>query len=99
VATADKKKPVTSFGPYYSSGSYIEVAVWQNEIAANGRTLSVFAVSFSRNYRADDKWKKTTSLRVQDIPVLGYALAKAQAFILEQKLPPQDAAAVAEEDF
>jgi hypothetical protein len=54
-----RKKPAQSFGPYYSSGSTIETAVWSNEIEAKGKTVKVFAVSVSRNFKDDDgTWKR-----------------------------------------
>lgn len=85
MATAEKKKPVQTFGSFYSSGSYIEVAVWQNEIEVNGKSVTVYAVSFSRSYKDNGKFKKSQSLRVQDIPVLQYALGKAYDWIMSQK--------------
>lgn len=81
------KTPMKTFGPYGSGqGSFIEVAVWENEVdVEGGRKATVHAISFSRNYREKEEWKKTKTLRLQDIPVLQFALGKAQEFLLETK--------------
>lgn len=83
--TASNKAPVASFGPYSSgSGNSIELAIWSNEIVVDGdRKVNVFTVSFARNYRDDDGWKKVKTMRPADIPVLVYALNKAQEWIFE----------------
>ncbi len=83
--TASNKAPVTSFGPYSSgNGNSIEVAVWINEIVVeDDRKVNVHAITFSRNYRDGDGWKKVKSLRPADLPVLVYALNKAQEWIFE----------------
>ena len=78
--------PVASFGPYNSgNGSTIEVAVWENEVDVDDRKVKLHSVSFSRNYRDGEEWKKTRSLRLPDIPILQYALGKAHEWILEKK--------------
>lgn len=83
--TATSKAPVTSFGPYScGQGNTIEVAVWSNEIVVEGdRKVNVHAITFSRNYRDSDGWKKVKTLRPADVPVLIYALNKAQTWIFE----------------
>ena len=79
-------KPVKTIGPLGSgNGSFIEVAIWENEITVDGdRQVNVHAVSFSRNYREKDDWKKTKTLRTQDIPVLKYALDQAYDWLMSQ---------------
>ena len=83
--TASNKAPVATFGPYASgNGNSIEVAVWSNEIVVDGdRKVNVHSISFSRNYRDDGGWKKVKTLRPADLPVLVYALNKAQDWIFE----------------
>lgn len=83
---SEKKKPVATFGGYpCGSGSTVESAVWENETEVEGRTVKTYAVSFDRNYREGDKWKKTKAMRTQDVPVLIYALQKAYDHIMSLK--------------
>ena len=85
MATDDKKRPALSLGPYpCGGGAMIEGAVWDNEIDTDDGKKTVYAVSFSKNYREGDEWKKTKNLRLQDIPVLIYLLQKAQAFLMDK---------------
>jgi hypothetical protein len=85
--TASNKAPVISYGPYSSGqGNSIELAIWSNEIVVDGgRKVNMHTVTFARNYHDDDGWKKTKTLRPQDIPVLMYALTKAQEWIFEHQ--------------
>jgi len=81
----EKKKPVQSFGPYGTGSALIEVAVWSNEIESDGRTVEVFSVSVTRSYKQGDVWKRSSSFRVQDLPVVQYGLGKAYAYLMDQK--------------
>lgn len=54
----------------------IDAAVWQQKTEKG----DFFTVSFSRNYKDKDEWKKTTSLRVNDIPAVQLALQKCYEF-------------------
>ncbi len=85
--TASNKAPVASFGPYSSGqGNSIEIASWSNEIVVDGdRKVNMHSISFARNYRDDGEWKKTKTLRPQDIPVVDYALEKAQEWIFDHQ--------------
>lgn len=82
----EKKSPVATFGSYpCGGGSTVEAAVWANETEIEGRQVTTYAVSFDRNYREGDSWKKTKAMRTQDVPVLIFALGKAYDWILGQK--------------
>ena len=85
--TALNKAPVAKFGPYSSgSGNSIELAIWSNEIVVDGgQKVNVHSISFSRNYRDNDGWKKVKTMRPADLPVLVYALNKAQEWIFEHQ--------------
>jgi hypothetical protein len=83
--TASKKGPVFTAGPFASGQSdLVELAVWENEIVVEGgRKVNLHTVTFSRNYRNEEGWQKTKTLRQQDIPVLIHALQKAYSWILD----------------
>lgn len=85
--TASNKAPVATFGPYSSGqGNSIEIAIWSNEIVVDGgRKVNMHSISFARNYHDDEGWKKTKTLRPQDIPVVVYGLGKAQEWIFEHQ--------------
>lgn len=54
----------------------IDAAVWEQD-GKNGKFLTV---SMHRNYKDGEEWKKTNSLRVNDIPSVNLALAKCFEF-------------------
>jgi hypothetical protein len=56
----------------------IEVAVWQNT-SKEGNTF--FTTTMERNYKDGEEWKKTSSLRDNDLPKAVLALQKAYEFV------------------
>jgi len=64
----------------YKAGS-VSAAIWKNVGNKNGRETEFHTVSLNRNYKKDDQWQSTNSLRVQDIPDALLVLGKAQEFL------------------
>lgn len=65
----EKTKPTTK----YKAGS-LQLSVWKNK-GVNDAEYNTY--TFQRNYKKDDKWENTTTLRGQDLPVLKMLLEKA----------------------
>ena len=55
----------------------IEVAVWENT-SSDGNKF--FSTTMERNYKDGEDWKKTSSLRANDLPKAILALQKAFEF-------------------
>ena len=73
-------KPVASLRK-----SPIEVSIWRNK----GKYGEYFNVSLHRNYKIDDEWKSTTSMRLDDLPKLIELLTEAQRQILDMGGTPK----------
>ena len=56
----------------------IEVAVWENTSKEGSK---YFTTTMERNYKDGEEWKKTNSLRANDIPKAILALQKAFEFV------------------
>ena len=56
----------------------IEVAVWENS-SKEGRKF--FSTTIERNYKDGEEWKKTGSLRDNDLPKAILALQQAYEFV------------------
>jgi hypothetical protein len=56
----------------------IEVAVWKNS-SKEGREF--FTTTMERNYKIEEDWKKTNTLRDNDLPKAILALQKAFEFV------------------
>jgi hypothetical protein len=56
----------------------IEVAVWENS-SKEGKKF--FTTTMERNYKAGEDWKKTSSLRTDDLPKAILALQEAYHFV------------------
>jgi len=55
----------------------IEAAVWENTSKEGNK---YFTTTMERNYKDGEEWKKTSSLRVNDLPKAILALQKAFEF-------------------
>lgn len=56
----------------------IEAAVWENS-SKDGKKF--FTTTMERNYKIGEEWKKTSSLRDNDLPKAILALQKAYDFV------------------
>jgi hypothetical protein len=56
----------------------IEAAVWENTSSEGNK---FYNVTMERNYKDGEEWKKTSSLRENDLPKAILALQKAYEFI------------------
>ena len=85
-AGEETKKPVASFGPYGTGSALIEAAVWRNVIEGDDKKdIEVFSVSVTKSYKQGDEWKRSTSFRQHEIPVIQYALGKAYEWLMDEK--------------
>ena len=69
----EKKKPVSS----YKCGA-IDVAVWEQESKEGNK---FYTITMNRSYKDGEEWKKTTSIRGQDVMDVIVCLNKAYEFI------------------
>ncbi|MFA5763685.1 MAG: hypothetical protein WC915_02645 [archaeon] len=56
----------------------IEVAVWENTSKEGNK---FFTTTMERSYKVEEEWKKTNSLRDNDLPKAILALQKAYEFV------------------
>ena len=56
----------------------IEAAVWENTSKEGNK---YFTTSMERNYKDGEEWKKTSSLRANDLPKAILVLQKAFEFV------------------
>jgi len=61
----------------------ITATVWANKVEKDGVPAEYKSISFERSYKLKDKdeWKKTSNLRVQDIPKAVLVLNKAFEYV------------------
>ena len=63
--TQGPRRPVAAFKCASGKDTYVEVAVWENEVHyQNGETGTQHVASFSRSYKNGEGWKTNHSYRV-----------------------------------
>ncbi len=73
----DRRRPID-----HVSVHGVELAIWENE--NDGRTD--YAVTITRNYKTDEGWRDTGSMRFQDLLPLAKAADLAHSEILRRKI-------------
>ena len=59
-----------------------EAAIFENQINRNGKAINVKKIAIQKRYKsADDSWKSTYSLDLNDLPKMSLALHKAYEFL------------------
>lgn len=56
----------------------IEIAIWENQSEKGNK---FYTTTIERNYKVGDEWKKTNSLRENDLPKVSLGLQKAFEFV------------------
>ena len=63
----------------------ISCALWENEIAVNGRQKTIVKASVTRRYQdRNGEWKSSQSFSRNEIPLVIYCLQKAFATMIEK---------------
>jgi len=79
-------KPMAKF-----KAGQVSAAVWENEITANGRKVTVLKASVQRRYKDKDGiWKSSQSFSRNEIPLAIYCLQKSFEHIVESSQQEQD---------
>ena len=86
-----KKQPVFKVGPIATDRTNaVSVAVWANEIEADGRTFTVYNLTVEARWRdAAGEWKSGKQYRGSQVYALIYCLQRASDWICSQRDPQQ----------
>jgi hypothetical protein len=78
-------RPCKTFSCSVDVGVNIEATVWGREIRIASRLVTVYSVTFRKNYKTDDGWGQTAILRGNEIPVAVHVLQLAATWIMTQR--------------
>ena len=86
-------KPVVKF-----KAGQVSAALWENEITANGRKLTVLKASVQRRYKdKDGSWKSSGSFSRNEIPLAIHCLQQAFEKIIETEIDDRSGDGIVEE--
>lgn len=81
------RRPVATFKCASSRDTYVEAAVWENEVNyQDGSKGTQYVVSFSRSYKNGEGWKTNHSYRAHDLVILEHLLRRAHAWVTDQRV-------------
>lgn len=70
----------------YSNGSFIECAVFRNQVDQGESSFTTYSASVQRSYKdGEGQWKQSHSMRRDDLLVASHVLQRAYAWISEQE--------------
>lgn len=81
------RRPVATFKCSSGKDTWVEVAVWENEVHyQNGEVGTQHVACFSRSYKNGDGWKTNHSYRVNDLMILQHLLQRAFAWMADHRV-------------
>jgi hypothetical protein len=73
------QRPVAKF-----RAGQVSAAIWENEITANGRKVTMLKAPVERRFKdKDGQWKSSNSFSRNEIPLAIYCLQKSLEHIIE----------------
>ncbi len=89
--TTEKRHLVFKVGPIPTDRTNaVSVAVWANEVEADGRTFTVYNLTVEARWRdASGEWKSGKQFRGSQVYALVYCLQRASDWICAQRDPQQ----------
>jgi hypothetical protein len=73
------QRPVAKF-----RAGQVSAAIWENEITANGRKVTMLKATVERRFKdKDGQWKSSNSFSRNEIPLAIYCLQKSFEHIIE----------------
>lgn len=83
-----KKRPLVSFKCATDRSTWIDVAIWSQDVTyGNGEKSTQYVTSFHRSYRdGNGEFQTNYSYRQHDLPILQYLLTRAYAWIADQRV-------------
>jgi hypothetical protein len=73
------QRPVAKF-----RAGQVSAAIWENEITANGRKMTMLKATVERRFKdKDGQWKSSNSFSRNEIPLAIYCLQKSFEHIIE----------------
>lgn len=82
----EKKQPAFKVGPIPTGvNESIDVCVWAREAQYDNRTVTLYSVTLQASYRDQEEWKRSSSLKPNQIPVAMFALQRAFDHIMSCK--------------
>lgn len=81
-----KNPPIMKVGPIPTGvNESVEVAVWAREAQFDSRQVTLYSVTLQASYRDQEEWKRSSSLKPNQIPVAMFALQRAFDHIMSCK--------------
>ena len=76
METKEKSTPVEKF-----RAGGVSATIWENKADKDGKEFVFYTISVERNYKDGEVWKKTSSMRVNDLPKISLVCAKAYEYL------------------
>ena len=70
-------KPVDTISVPTGKGSYLNAAIWENEVDQEGRRYTTYSVTLEKRYREGDAWKTAKSFQAHEMLQVAYLATEA----------------------
>jgi len=78
-------KPVDSISIPTAGGSFINAAIWENEVEQGDQSFTACSVTIEKRYHDGKEWKTAKSFKASELLQVAYAAEEAYRRTLERK--------------
>ena len=78
-------KPVDSISIPTAGGSFINAAIWENEVEQPEQSFTTYSVTIEKRYRDGKEWKTAKSFKASELLQVAYAAEEAYKRTLQRK--------------
>ena len=78
-------KPVDTISIPTGSGSFVNAAIWENEVEQSDQSYTTYSVTIEKRYRDGKEWKTAKSFNANELLQVAYAAEEAYKRTLQRR--------------
>ena len=78
-------RPIETLSVPAGKGTFINAAIWENEVEQDNRKYMTYSVSLEKRYRDGDSWKTAKSFQANEMLQVAYLATEAYKRVLQQR--------------
>jgi len=78
-------KPVDTISVPSGNGSFINAAIWENEVEQADQSYTAYSVTIEKRYREGEEWKTAKSFNANELLQVAFAAEEAYKRTLQRR--------------
>ena len=81
-------KPVETISVPTGQGSYINAAIWENQVEQSEQSYTAYSVTIEKRYRDGDAWKTSKSFKTHELLQVAHVATEAYKRAIQIRQEP-----------